>query len=63
MWDGIQIQPGLPLRRTGQVPPASNPAEGPGTGQVFLNNVTTDLTVGNILAFAQLAIGMDRRAM
>lgn len=26
---------------------------------MFLNNVTTDLTVGNILAFAQLAIGMD----
>ena len=27
--------------------------------QVFLDNVSTDLTVGNILAFAQLAIGMD----
>ena len=31
----------------------------PALAQVFLNNVTTDLTVGNILAFAQLAIGMD----
>lgn len=27
--------------------------------QVFLDNVSTDLTVGNILAFAQLTIGMD----
>lgn len=31
----------------------------PALAQVFLNNVTTDLTVGNILAFAQLAVGMD----
>lgn len=27
--------------------------------QIFTENVDTDLTVGNILAFAQLAIGMD----
>lgn len=27
--------------------------------QVFLDNVNTDLTVGNILAFAQLTVGMD----
>ena len=26
---------------------------------IFMDNVDTDLTVGNILAFAQLAIGMD----
>ena len=26
---------------------------------IFMDNVNTDLTVGNILAFAQLAIGMD----
>ena len=27
--------------------------------QIFMDNVDTDLTVGNILAFAQLAVGMD----
>lgn len=31
----------------------------PALAQVFLNHVDTDLSVGNILAFAQLAIGMD----
>lgn len=31
----------------------------PALVQVFLDNVKTDLTIGNLLAFAQLAIGMD----
>ena len=31
----------------------------PSLVQIFTENVETDLTVGNILAFAQLAIGMD----
>ena len=31
----------------------------PALVQIFTENVETDLTVGNILAFAQLAIGMD----
>ena len=31
----------------------------PSLVQIFMDNVDTDLTVGNILAFAQLAIGMD----
>ncbi len=31
----------------------------PSLAQVFLDNVTTDLSVGNLLAFAQLAVGMD----
>ena len=31
----------------------------PELARIFLENVTTDLTVGNILAFAQLALGMD----
>lgn len=31
----------------------------PNLVQIFTENVETDLTVGNILAFAQLAIGMD----
>ena len=31
----------------------------PALAQVFLDNVSTDLTIGNILAFAQLAVGMD----
>lgn len=31
----------------------------PSLVQIFAENVDTDLTVGNILAFAQLAIGMD----
>ena len=31
----------------------------PELAKIFLENVTTDLTVGNILAFAQLALGMD----
>jgi hypothetical protein len=31
----------------------------PSLAQIFTENVATDLTVGNILAFAQLAYGMD----
>ena len=31
----------------------------PELAKIFSQNVTTDLTVGNILAFAQLAMGMD----
>ncbi len=31
----------------------------PTLADIFMKNVDTDLTVGNILAFAQLAIGMD----
>ena len=31
----------------------------PALAEVFMENVTTDLTLGNILAFAQLASGMD----
>jgi len=31
----------------------------PALAEVFTKNVTTDLTVGNILAFAELAYGMD----
>lgn len=31
----------------------------PTLADIFMDNVDTDLTVGNILAFAQLAIGMD----
>lgn len=31
----------------------------PAMVQIFTENVDTDLTVGNILAFAQLAVGMD----
>jgi len=31
----------------------------PSLAQVFLDNVNTDLTIGNLLAFAQLAIGID----
>ena len=31
----------------------------PSLAQVFLDNVTTDLSIGNLLAFAQLAVGMD----
>lgn len=31
----------------------------PALAQVFLDNVSTDLTIGNLLAFAQLAIGID----
>ena len=31
----------------------------PTLAQIFTENVSTDLTVGNILAFAQLAVGMD----
>ena len=31
----------------------------PSLVQIFTENVDTDLTVGNILAFAQLAVGMD----
>ena len=31
----------------------------PALAQIFTENVSTDLSVGNILAFAQLAIGMD----
>ena len=31
----------------------------PSLVQIFTENVETDLTVGNILAFAQLAVGMD----
>lgn len=31
----------------------------PALTQIFMDNVDTDLTVGNILAFAQLAVGMD----
>ena len=31
----------------------------PSLAEIFANNVTTDLTVGNILAFAQLAYGMN----
>lgn len=31
----------------------------PSLVQIFMDNVDTDLTVGNILAFAQLAAGMD----
>ena len=27
--------------------------------QIFVDNVSTDLTIGNILAFAELAVGMD----
>lgn len=31
----------------------------PSLAEIFMDNVNTDLTVGNILAFAQLAVGMD----
>lgn len=31
----------------------------PTLAQIFTENVSTDLSVGNILAFAQLAIGMN----
>lgn len=31
----------------------------PTLADIFMDNVDTDLTVGNILAFAQLAVGMD----
>ena len=31
----------------------------PSLAQIFLDNVETDLSIGNILAFAQLAVGMD----
>ena len=31
----------------------------PALAQVFLDNVNTDLSIGNILAFAELAVGMD----
>ena len=31
----------------------------PTLAQIFMDNVDTDLTIGNILAFAQLAVGMD----
>ncbi len=31
----------------------------PSLAQIFLDNVKTDLTIGNIIAFAQLANGMD----
>lgn len=31
----------------------------PALAQIFMDNVITDLTLGNILAFAQLAVGMD----
>ena len=31
----------------------------PALVQIFVDNVDTDLTIGNILAFAQLAVGMD----
>ncbi len=31
----------------------------PALAEIFTENVTTDLTIGNILAFAQLASGMD----
>lgn len=31
----------------------------PALAQIFTENVSTDLTVGNILAFAQLAVGME----
>lgn len=41
------------------MPPARYPAEVPELAKIFSQNVTTDLTVGNILAFAQLASGMD----
>ena len=33
----------------------------PALAEVFMENVTTDLSLGNILAFAQLASGMDWR--
>lgn len=31
----------------------------PSLAQAFLDNVNTDLTIGNLLAFAQLAVGID----
>lgn len=31
----------------------------PALAQIFMDNVDTDLSIGNILAFAQLAVGMD----
>ena len=31
----------------------------PSLARIFMENVSTDLTMGNILAFAQLAVGMD----
>ena len=31
----------------------------PTLAQIFLDNVNTDLSIGNLLAFAQLAVGMD----
>ena len=31
----------------------------PALAEVFMENVTTDLSLGNLLAFAQLAVGMD----
>lgn len=31
----------------------------PTLAQIFLDNVSTDLSIGNLLAFAQLAVGMD----
>ena len=31
----------------------------PTLAQIFLDNVSTDLSIGNILAFAELAVGMD----
>ena len=31
----------------------------PSLAQIFLDNVESDLSIGNILAFAQLAVGMD----
>ena len=31
----------------------------PALAQIFLDNVSTDLSIGNILAFAELAVGMD----
>ncbi|NBI65908.1 hypothetical protein D1646_03595 [Pseudoflavonifractor sp. 60] len=31
----------------------------PALAQIFVDNVSTDLSIGNILAFAELAVGMD----
>lgn len=31
----------------------------PALAQIFLDNVNTDLSIGNLLAFAELAVGMD----
>ena len=53
---------GLPEGGHRPVPEAGDPAEGPQFGwQIFMDNVDTDLSIGNILALAQRAAGGGHR--